>query len=86
MILVYFPSGGCVHDVVNKRTNHQFTSAIVLHFMNSTRVCWIIRRRDFNMCVCLNHNWRYEHNQFQSRDEKPRNQRQFFQNLDKFYI
>ena len=22
MILVYFPSGGCVDDVVNNRTNH----------------------------------------------------------------
>ena len=26
MILPYFPSGGCVNDVVNNRTNHQFTS------------------------------------------------------------
>ena len=37
MILVYFNSGGCVDDVVNNRTNHQFTSVIVVHFMNSTR-------------------------------------------------
>ena len=26
MILVYFLSGGCVEDIVNNRTNHQFTS------------------------------------------------------------
>ena len=41
MILVYFPSGECVDDVVNNQTNHQFTSIIVEHFMNSARVCWI---------------------------------------------
>ena len=40
--------------------------------MNSARVCWIIRRTVFNLCVCLNHSWRYKHNQFQRRDEKPR--------------
>ena len=39
MILVDFPSGGCVDDVVNNRANHQFTSVIVVHFMNSARVC-----------------------------------------------
>ena len=72
MILVYFPSGGCVNDFVNNQTNHQFTSAIVVHFMNSARVCWIIRRTVFNMHVCLNHSWRYERNQFERRDEKPR--------------
>ena len=86
MILVYFPSGGCVDDVVNNQTNHQFTSIIVLYFMNSARVSWIIRKTVFNMIVCLNHSWRYEYNQFERRDEKPRHQRQFFQNLDNFYI
>ena len=55
MILVYFPSGGCVDDVVNKRTNNHFTSVIVVHFMNSARVCWIIRRTVFNVYVCLKH-------------------------------
>ena len=39
MILVYFPSGGCVDDVVNNQTNRQFTSFILEHFMNSARVC-----------------------------------------------
>ena len=75
MILVYFPSGECVDDVVNNQTNHQFTSVIVVHF--SARACWIIRRTVFNVYVCLNHSWRYEHNQFERRDEKPRHQRQF---------
>ena len=51
MILVYFLSGGCVDDVVNNQTNHQFTSAIVVHFMNSARVCWIIRKTVSNVCV-----------------------------------
>ena len=86
MILAYFPSGGCVNDVVNNQTNHQFTSVIVLNFMNSARVCWIIRRTIFNVCVCLNHSCRYKHNQFERRDEIPRHQRQFFQNLDNFYL
>ena len=80
MILVYFPSGGCVDDV----NNHQFTSVIVVHF--SARVCWIIKRTVFNVYVCLNHIWRYEHNQFERSDLKPRHQRQFFQNVDNFYI
>ena len=75
MTLVYFPLGGCVNDV-NNRTNHQFTSVIVLHF--SARVCWIIRKTVFNVYVCLNYSWRYEHNQFERHDEKPRYQRQFF--------
>ena len=25
LILAYFPSGGCVDDVVNNQANHQFT-------------------------------------------------------------
>ena len=86
MILVYFPSGGCVDDVVNNQTNHQFTSIIAVPFMNSARVYWIIRRTVFNMYGCLNHSWRYEHNHFERRYEKPRHQRQFFQDLDNFYI
>ena len=86
MILVYFPSGRCVDDVVNNQTNHQFTSIIVVNFMNNARVCWIIRRFVFNMYICLSHSWRYEHNQFERRDEKPRHQRQFSQKLDNFYI
>ena len=54
MILVYFPSGGCV-DVTNNQTNHhQFTSIMVVHFMNSARVCWIIRRTVFNVYISLN--------------------------------
>ena len=49
MILVYFPSGGCANDVVNNRKDHQFTSIIAVHFMDSARVCWIIRRNVFNV-------------------------------------
>ena len=41
-------------------------------------MCWI-----FNECVCLNHSWRYEHNQFKRCDEKLRPQRQFFQNFQR---
>ena len=86
MILVYLLSGGCVDDVPNNQTNHPFTSIIVAHFMNSAIVCWITRRTAFNMYFCLNHSWRYEHNQFERGDEKPRHQRQSFQNLDNLYI
>ena len=39
MILVYFASGRCVNDVVNNRTNHQFTSVLVVNFNNGARVC-----------------------------------------------
>ena len=52
MILVYSPSGGYID-----RINHQFTSVMVVNFMNSARVCWIIRRTAFNGYVCLNHSW-----------------------------
>ena len=44
MILVFIPSGECADDVVNNQTNHQFTSVISEHFINSARVCWIMRR------------------------------------------
>ena len=55
MIMVYFPSGGCVADVVNNRTNYQFTSAIVIYFMNGAVVCWIIRKTVLTVYICLNH-------------------------------
>ena len=32
MTVVYSPAGGCVIDVANNQTNHQFTSIIVVHF------------------------------------------------------
>ena len=75
MILVYFPADGCVDDVVNNGANHQFTSVIVLHFMISARVCWIIRGTVFDVYICLNQSWRYEHNQFERRDEKLKHER-----------
>ena len=78
MILVYFPLSLCVDDVVSYRTNYEFTSVIFLHFMNSARLYW-------NMYICLNQSWRYKHNQFERRDEKPRHQRLLFQNVDNFY-
>ena len=55
MISFYFPSGGCVDDVVNSRTNYQFTSAIVISFLNGTGVSWIIRRTVLNVYICLTH-------------------------------
>ena len=84
MILVYFPSAGLADDIANNQTNYQFTSVTVVHFMNSARVCWIIRRAVFNMYVCLNHSWRYEHHQFERPDEKHRHQRQFFSKFRQF--
>ena len=83
LILVYFLSGGCVDDIVNNQTNHQFTSIILEHLMNSARACWIIRRTVVNVHVCLNHSWRYECKQFERHDEKQRHQRQFL-NFSKF--
>ena len=55
MILVYFPSGGCVDDVVNNQKKYPFTSVIVIRFINGTVVCWINRRTSFNVYICLNH-------------------------------
>ena len=49
MIPVYLASGGCVDDVVINQTNHQFNSAIVVNFMNSARVCCIIKRTVCNV-------------------------------------
>ena len=86
MILVLFPSDGCVDDVVSNQTNHQFTSFMLIHFMNSARVCWIITRTVFNMYVCLNLSRGNERKQFEKRDKKPKHLRQFFQNLGNFYI
>ena len=83
MILVYFSSGACVDDVVNNRTIYQFALVMLIHFMNGAGVFWIIRRTAFNVHI-LNHSWRYKHNQIKRCDEKPRQQRQFFQNLDNF--
>ena len=37
-MLISFPSGRCVDDVVNIQINYQFTSVIVMHFMNGTGV------------------------------------------------
>ena len=71
---------------VSPALNHQFTSAIVVNLMNSARVCWIIKRTVFDVYFCLDHSVRYELNQFERRDEKPRHQRKLFQNLDNFCV
>ena len=39
MILISFPLGGYVDDVVNIQTNYQFTPVIVIHFMNGAGAC-----------------------------------------------
>ena len=53
MILVYFASGQCVDNVVNNRTNHQFTSAIVVNFMNSAQMCVRLSKELFLMCTSV---------------------------------
>ena len=80
IILVSFPLGRCVDNIVNNRANYQFTSVIVKNFMNGIGVCWIIGKTVFNVYVCLNPSQRYKHYQIERRDEKPRHQRQFLQN------
>ena len=40
-MLISFPSGGCVDDVINIQTNYQFISVIVIHFTNVARVCML---------------------------------------------
>ena len=39
MILISFPSGGCVDHVVNIQANYQFTPVIGIHFMNGAGAC-----------------------------------------------
>ena len=63
---------------INNETNHQFTTIIEENFINNARVCWIIRITVSNVYVCLKHNWRNESNQFERRDEKPRQKGSFF--------
>ena len=53
-MLVSYPSGGCVDDVVNNQTNYQFTSVILIHFMYGAGMCWSIIVV-FNVYTCLNH-------------------------------
>ena len=43
--------------------------------MNGAWVCGIIGRTIFNVRICLNHCWRYKHNQIERPDEKPRHQK-----------
>ena len=86
MILVYFASGGCADQIVKNQKNNQFTSVIVVHFMNSARPLGYQKKTVFNVYFCLNHSWIYEHNQFEMRDAKLTHQRQFLRNLDNFYI
>ena len=38
-MLISFPLGGCVDDVVNIQANYQFILVIVIHFMNGAGVC-----------------------------------------------
>ena len=39
-MLISFPSGECVNDVVNIQTNYQFASVIAIHFMNGARMLY----------------------------------------------
>ena len=63
---------------INNETDHQFTTIIEEHFINNARVCWIIRITASNVYVCLKHSWRNESNQFERRDENPRQKGSFF--------
>ena len=53
-MLVSIPLGRYLDDVViNQKYYHLLQS--VMDFMNSARVCWIIRRTVFNMYISLNY-------------------------------
>ena len=86
IILVSFPQDVYVDNVFNNQTIYQFTSVIMIHFMNVAGVCCIIRRTAFIVYICLNNISRYKHDRTERLDEKPRNQKAFFQNLDSFYL
>ena len=86
MILVSFPSGGRVDDVINNQTNYQFTSITVIHFMNGAGVCWIIRRTVFNAYISLSNSYDISRTKLKGVKENQNIKREFFQNLDNFYI
>ena len=52
MILIYFPSGGCVNDAVINQINHQFTSIIVKHFI-ILQGCVGLSEELFLMCLSV---------------------------------
>ena len=52
-MLMSFPSGTCVNDVVNIQTNYQFTSVIVMHFMNGTGVRVALYEELLLMCTSV---------------------------------
>ena len=52
MIVIYFASGGSIDDVDNNRTNHQFTSAIAVHFI-IVQECVGLSKELFLMCTSI---------------------------------
>ena len=61
MILVSFPSGGCIDEAVKNRQGYKYfyffwyRILTVFSFMNVEGICSIIRRTTFNVRICLNH-------------------------------
>ena len=81
MILVNFPSGGSVVDVVNNQTNHHSGT-----FHEERKSVLDYRATAFNVYVCLNQSWRYEHNQYEGVMKNQDIRGNFFQNLGNFHI
>ena len=51
-MLISFSSGVCVEDVVNIQANYQFTSVIVMHFMNDAGVCVCVGLYKEQLLMC----------------------------------
>ena len=82
-MLTFFPSGGCVDDVVNIQTNYQFTSVTVIDFMNGAGVCVLgYTKNCFERVHLFNINTTNLKSVMRNQDIK----RQFFQSLDNLYI
>ena len=85
-MLISFSSGVCVEDVVNIQANYQFTSVIVMHFMNDAGVCvsWVIQRTAFDVYICLNLSSRYKPYKLGKCHEKPTHQKVVFSKFRQF--
>ena len=85
MILISFPLGGCVDDVVNIQTNYQFTPVIVINIMNGAGACVLGYTKNCFYCVhLLNHSSRYKNNKLSKCHEKQRHQKAVFSKIRQF--
>ena len=76
IILISFPSGGCVDDVNIQKVQE----------CAGVEECayWVIQKTVFNVYICLNRSSRYKHNKLEKCHEKPRHQKAVFSKFRQF--